>query len=126
MPAATKTSGDNVHKMAQAIAKEIVEQREAGVEAVELGAISGSFTLEIKYNDTTYSLVVTIPDSPGGEYVFSLTETGADHTPHDIASFKYKDSSNWAVAAGLPAPITFGGVTIETLALKLGVGSVTA
>jgi hypothetical protein len=119
------TTSDNVAEMAEAIAKQIVQRRDTGAEILELGALKGSFTLEIKYKDTTYSLVVTIPDAAGGAYVFSLSEKGAGGE-HDIATFKYKDASNWQVGVGLPAPVTFGGVTIQTLALALGEGTVTA
>lgn len=123
MPA-TKTSNNDVAEMAQAIAQQIVERRESG--AIELAGLTGSFTLQIKYKDTTYSLVVTIPDTAGGVYVFSLTETDSGGKSYDIATFKYKDTSNWQVAVGLPFPITFGDFTIQTLKLELGEGAVTA
>ncbi len=121
---------EGVHALAESIAREIVS-RQGGAEplAVEslqsLGAMSGSFTLAIKYATTTYTLTVTIPTGEGGEYVFALTEQAdGSQTPSDIASFTYKDASDWKVAVGLPAPITFGSVTLETLKLELSSGTV--
>lgn len=117
----TKTSDNHVAEIAEAVARQIVERRQA--EPLEVEALTGSFTLEIKYKDTTYSLVVTIPDTAGGEYVFELSETvGGKASP--IATFKYKDTSNWLVQVGLPFPITIGDFTLQTLALKLGEGTV--
>jgi hypothetical protein len=121
----TKTSSNNVQALAQTIAKQIIERGDDGPLVLSSG-LTGSFTLAIKYETTTYELTVTIPDTEGGEYVFSLTETPSGGKAADLASFKYKDQSNWQVAVGLPAAITFGGITIETLQLKLGEGTVTA
>jgi hypothetical protein len=123
MPA-TKTSNDSVAEMAGAIAKEIMQRREIGPEVLDLGALTGSFTLEIKYKDTTYSLKVSIPDTAGGVYVFSLSEKGTAEG-HDIATFTYKDTSNWQIEVGLPAPISLGEFSIQVLTLKLGEGTVT-
>ncbi|GAA4375986.1 hypothetical protein [Nocardioides caricicola] len=122
----SESTPEGVHALAESIAREIVARQGSQPVTIEsLTDMSGSFVLAIVYNDVTYTLTVTIPTGAGSEYVFSLTQTPkGSTTPQDIASFKYKDSTDWAVAVGLPAPITFGGVTLQTLKLSLGEGTV--
>jgi hypothetical protein len=122
----TEPSTAGVHALAETIAREIAARQSSGVVDLDAaGGLNGSFTLAIKYKTSLYSLTVTIPTGTGGEYVFALTETSDGGQANPIASFKYKDGSNWAVAVGLPAPITFGDVTLQTLSLALGQGTVT-
>lgn len=116
---------EGVHALAETIAREIAA-RQGGEAPLDVTAtsMSGSFTLAIKYDTTVYTLTVTIPAGEGGEYVFELQATVGEGKPEDIASFKYKDGDNWKIAAGLPQPISFGSITIETLQLAFGSGTV--
>ena len=123
----SEVNPEGVHALAESIAREIVARQGPGapVALEALGDLTGSFTLAIKYNDTTYTLTVKIPTGSGGEYVFELTEKTGTEEAKVIASFKYKDGDNWAVTVTVP-PIKFGDtITLETLELSVSSGSVT-
>lgn len=98
-----------VRQIAEEVARQIVARSgggdgEAPVVTVGAGTITGSFTLGIVFNGTTYTLQVTVPADPATTpYVFSLTDAAKPNDP--IVSFKYKDTSNWKVDVALPTPI---------------------
>lgn len=122
----TQPDKASVQALAETLAREIAARQPEGgtLELGDLTSLNGSFTLGIKYGAKVYSLTVTIPTGTGGEYVFALTETPDGGTALDLASFKFKDGSNWAVKVSLPSPVTFGSVTLQTLSLSLGSGTV--
>lgn len=119
----TEPAQDPVKALAETIAKEIAARQSdptapVTLDATELAATyNGTFTLAIKYETTTYTLTVTIPTKAGGTYDFELTslKDGSKDGPETIASFKYTAADNWSVSAGLPQPITWGNVTLETV-----------
>lgn len=120
------TSTDIVQTLAETIAREVTARQPAPGEAVvvdvdELATTyEGSFTLAIKYGETTYTLTVTIPTKAGGTYVFKLTSLkDGEEDPLPLGSFTYTAADNWAVNVGLPQPIPAGPVTIETLQLAI-------
>jgi hypothetical protein len=124
----TEPSPDVVKAIAETIAREITAHQPASsadpvvIDATELAATyNGTFTLAIKYETTTYTLTVTIPTQAGGTYDFELKslKDGSKDPAETIASFKYTAADNWSVVAGLPQPITWGNITLETVSITI-------
>jgi hypothetical protein len=122
----TEPSQDVVQSLAETIAREIASRqpRDGGPATVDFADLSatynGKFTLAIKYDTTTYTLTVTIPTGSGGTYDFLLTALkDGSQNPETIAEFKYTAPDNWSVTAGLPQPITWGNLTLETVSLNI-------
>lgn len=120
----------DINKIAAAVARELTPKNGPAPiirlgDVSELGAINGSVDIAITVGETTYTLTVQTPNKDNNEeYVFELTMQVKDAPkPTKIGGFKFKDSSDWNVAVGLPV-IKVGGVTIDRFEVSVGQGTV--
>ena len=126
----TDLQAADINRIAAAVARELTPDSApppvitiGGVDAA--GALNGSVDIAIIIGGTTYTLKMQTP-SPDNkeEYVFTLAMTPDKGKETVIGGFKYKsDGTGWQVAVGLPE-IVIGSVTIKTLKVELGQGSV--
>jgi hypothetical protein len=139
-PAAETDAG--AQRIATAVADRVVA-RAAEAEAAAL-PVTGSFTLEVEYNEKIYSLLVNGPTPENGnswvveieynEVVYRLAvrppsdeDTGwsfslvrvSDGEDYVIAEFEYVDSATWRLKFGLPGTVTLGSFKILQLSLEL-------
>lgn len=113
-----------VRDLAEAIAGQIAARQDGD------DPLSGSFDLDIVYNDVEYKLTVRSPvykneDDPGyWSVIGTRTDTESDESL-PFLTFEFKDQSNWTAGAGLPLPIKFeNGFEIKKLYGEFSMGSV--
>jgi hypothetical protein len=93
------------------------------ITAVGATSVGGSADIAILVGTTTYELTVAVPTSTNPDYVFMLTMTPEGKPAETIATFKYKDGSNWSVEAGLPVIKINDRFSITKLSIKLQDGT---